>query len=724
MDWLTWSWYFPLEDIAEVYQELGYDTVTPAVLSWRTFMLFLGAVGNRIAGDFLWPWLFAAESPFLAEQFQDYFTGGLDSMAVHTMLEWPVYIDIMENGQTAGATGQPATGLAHADEDPVSLALGFALWRGGWVEVDVEPTERGVTYRARMTGDWPTDDKARATPSPRQAPHLASDIEYEYLGKSLTAGDFDGDGALDLLVGAPGYGEPGEPQLGAAHVYYAVGEDGLSRAADQTLWGPEAFGSFGWAVAAVDLNRDGLDDAAISAPTVGAETWDYEGAVYVFFGRPDGLRASPDLTVAGGGTYANFGGALAAGDANADGFADLLVGSPYARGDGVQRGSVAAFYSRDNWTADPPATIDDADWLRFGEADYDGFGWAVDFVDRGEAGRLILIGAPGVDLGAQQAVGRLYAFDPSGATAPEFTVTGDEEFDRLGEAIGHGDLLNDNRTLLVVAAPTKSTAGRPFAGAVHFFDLDALAEAGRAAPLATVFGENAHARFGWRLAAGRINADDVPDLVIAEPWRDNDLGRMSGQLYIWMGGAELLAELAEPAQALWQPAGESAQSLFGDALAVADVTGDGHGDLLVGAYRDSRAARHGGSVTLLATPAPTLASVTPAIVTASTQAEITLTGDRFIETGLRVFVRSESTALTPINVDRLDPRTLVFDLAVPVDTPPGLYDVSVETAFGRATLVSALTVEPATDDDDGNDDDDDSTTEPDADEEDDSGCGC
>ena len=52
-------------------------------------------------------------------------------------------------------------------------------------------------------------------------------------------------------------------------------------------------GGTGYALAVVDLNRDGIDDLAVGAPTVGFEEFFYDGRVHVYFGSVSGLSATP-----------------------------------------------------------------------------------------------------------------------------------------------------------------------------------------------------------------------------------------------------------------------------------------------------------------------------------------------------------------------------------------------------------------------------------------------
>ncbi|NXD11968.1 PHLD phospholipase, partial [Nothocercus nigrocapillus] len=105
-------------------------------------------------------------------------------------------------------------------------------------------------------------------------------------------------------------------------------------------------GRFGSALAVLDFNDDGVLDLAVGAPSVGSKFLTYKGAVYVYFGTEGrGVGSQPGVTITCQYSYCNLGWSLLAADVDGDGKADLVIGSPYAPGDGQQRGFVVAFYS-------------------------------------------------------------------------------------------------------------------------------------------------------------------------------------------------------------------------------------------------------------------------------------------------------------------------------------------------------------------------------------------
>ncbi|MCC6498346.1 MAG: VCBS repeat-containing protein [Propionibacteriaceae bacterium] len=221
--------------------------------------------------------------------------------------------------QVAGTAGRGAFGTALASAD---------FNRDGYADLAVgSPSENG---RAAATGGVSVfygSSKGLQASGGQHWPAASSGLPTgcRRLGIALAAGDFDGNGYPDLAMGAD---DPG------AVLVVRGSTAGLSQAgvvlAAETYTG----GRYGNALAAGDLNGDGAAELIVGAPGHDAST-DWSGAVFVHAGSRTGLSTTarlvtPDAVGITDAGSSDFGGTLGTGDFDTDGFEDLAIGAAEA----------------------------------------------------------------------------------------------------------------------------------------------------------------------------------------------------------------------------------------------------------------------------------------------------------------------------------------------------------------------------------------------------------
>lgn len=303
----------------------------------------------------------------------------------------------------------------------------------------------------------------------------------ERFGAALSTADVNGDKIEDLVIGAPdadGW-RATRPDAGDAFIVFgsyqppSVIDLRTTQYPHVSIYGANTGDHLGESVTTTDVNGDGISDILIGAPGSDGPTGSRpdSGAAYLILGRtawPETIdlgSAAADVSLFGEDAGDRFGSSVLIGDVDGDGFEDLIIGAPPARGPENLRGGAGEVYVIRGAEGFPP-TIDLAksppDIVIFGREPLDNLGTSLASGDvNGDGISDLLIGASGADGPDKRAdAGAAYLFYGGvlptqldlASEAADVTIYGASPLDKLGSALWSSDINGDGTDDILVGA--------------------------------------------------------------------------------------------------------------------------------------------------------------------------------------------------------------------------------------------------------------------------------
>jgi hypothetical protein len=382
---------------------------------------------------------------------------------------------------------------------------------------------------------------------------MTGEAANNYFGYFVsTAGDANGDGYADVIVGAPGY----STNTGRAYIYY--GGSPMNNVSDVIMTGEAINNYFGWSVStAGDVNGDGYADVIVGAYQYSSGT----GRAYIYYGGSL-MDNVADVILTGETANDNFGISVStAGDVNGDGYADVIVG---ASGYNGNTGRVYVYFGGASMNNIADITLN-------GEVTNNYFGSSVSTAGdvNGDGYKDIIVGANGYSTNTGRAY--VYVQSMTGTNIPDLSMTGEAAANsNFGFSVSNaGDVNGDGYADVIVGAYYyNSGQGRAY---IYYggSPMNNVADV-------ILTGEAINNYFGYSVStAGDVNGDGYADVIIGAP----NYSSSTGRAYIYYGG---LTPHTTPDVIM---TGEAVNNNFGYSVSKAgDVNGDGYSDVIVGAY--------------------------------------------------------------------------------------------------------------------------------------------
>jgi hypothetical protein len=483
------------------------------------------------------------------------------------------------------ATGIGAASAAMVQSNQVNAQMGFFTSGAGDVNGDgysdiivsanlfdnVEANEGAAfIYHGSVTGINTT-----------AAAMVESNVANANFGREVgCAGDVNGDGYSDIIVGAWSYAN-GQVDEGAAYIYHGS-VTGINTTAALLIESNQPGAAFGISVAgAGDVNGDGYSDVIVGAYFYDNGQSD-EGAAFVYHGSATGISATAATLLEKNQVDSRFGAAVdCAGDINGDGYSDVIVGAYFYDNGQTDEGAVFVYYGSAtgiNSTAVATMESNQANAV---------FGIALSAAGdvNGDGYSDIIVGAFWFDNGqTDEGAAFVYHGGPNGLSAAQTRILSPVSQNQagIGNAVaGAGDVNGDGYSDVIIGAFNYDDGGGAGEGRawVYYGHATGLS----ATPDVILDDANqAGAYFGYSIAgAGDVNGDGYGDVVIGAFSYDDVASANEGRAWVHYGSA---GGLSLAANRVLDDANQAGAGFGVSVSSAGDVNGDGYGDVIVGAY--------------------------------------------------------------------------------------------------------------------------------------------